>query len=113
MLGLKSSPGLTRFALIHGVSRASLVAVLKTVFSHHLEVLNEAKAVADQRGILHLRQGQDEIRLTVQTVDFPQLSRVQLPQGALGVLESVPKNPTKLQLLVSVPRRFNRSAMVL
>ena len=87
--------------MIHGVTRSSLVQILKYVFGNHLDILKSSTASVDNSGILHLRQGAAEMTLAVQTVDFPVLPRSVTIENALGVLESTPKSYKKLSLLVS------------
>lgn len=101
MLGLNTSPNLTRFAMIHGVTRDSVVQILKYSFGNHLDVLRASTAMVDADGVLHLRDGNVEMTLNVVTIAFPVISRNAVLENALGVLESTSKDKSELFVLVS------------
>lgn len=101
MLELNTSPNITRFAMIHDVTRDSVVQILKHSFGNHLDVLRRSTAMVDDDGVLHLRDGDAEMKLDVTTIAFPVISRKAVLENALGALESTSKDKSKLSLLVS------------
>lgn len=101
MLELNTSPNLTRFAMMHGVTRDSVVRILKHSFSNHLDVLRASTAMVDADGVLHLRDGDGETKLNVATIIFPVISRSVVLENALGALESTSNDKSDLLLLVN------------
>lgn len=101
MLELNTSPNLTRFAMMHGVTRDSVVRILKHSFSNHLDVLRASTAMVDADGILHLRDGNGETKLNVAIIAFPVISRSVVLENALGALEPTANDKSDLLLLVN------------
>lgn len=100
MLELNTSPNITRFAMMHGVTRDSVVRILKHSFSNHLDVLRTSTAMVDADGVLHLRDGNGETKLNVATIAFPVISRNAALENALGALEPTANDKSDLLLLV-------------
>ena len=101
MLELNTSPNLTRFAMMHGVTRDSVVRILKHSFSNHLDVLRASTAMVDADGVLHLRDGDGETKHNVATIIFPVISSNAALENALGALESASNDKSDLLLLVN------------
>ena len=101
MLELDTSPNLTRFAMMHGVTRDSVVRILKHSFSNHLDVLRTSTAMVDADGVLHLRDENGETKLNVATIAFPVISRSAVLDNALGALEPTANDKSDLLLLIN------------
>lgn len=101
MLELNTSPNITRFAMMHDVTRDSVVQILKHSFNNHLDVLCASTAMVDADGVLHLRDGDGEVKLNVTTIAFPVISRSAVLENALGALEPTANDKSDLLLLIN------------
>ena len=84
MIGLNASPNITRFAHQHGVTRQSVVEVLKLSFGANLPVLLYSNAFVTREGMLRLSHDADSVEFDIEQIPFS-LDAI-LPASALGVL---------------------------
>ena len=84
MIGLNASPNITRFAHQHGVTRQSVVEVLKLSFGENLPVLLYSTAFVTREGMLRLSHDADSVEFDIEQIPFS-LDAI-LPASALGVL---------------------------
>lgn len=84
MIGLNASPNITRFAHQHGVTRQSVVEVLKLSFGENLPVLLYSTAFVTREGMLRLSHDADSVEFDIEQIPFS--LDATLPASALGVL---------------------------
>lgn len=87
MIGLNASPNITRFAHHHGVTRQSVVDVLRLSFGENLSVLLHSNAFMTQEGVLRLSHDADYVEFDIEQI--PASLDGMLPASALGVLTPV------------------------
>lgn len=86
MIGLNASPNITRFANRHGVTRQSVVDVLKLSFGENLPALLHSTAFMTKEGVLRLSHNADSVEFDIEQIPS---SLDMLPASALGVLTPV------------------------
>lgn len=97
MIGLNASPNITRFAHQHGVTRQSVVDVLKLSFGNNLSALLDSNAFMTRDGSLRLSHGEQFVEFDVEALPFD--VDMQLPASTLGVLTRVDGSETTVSIL--------------
>lgn len=87
MIGLNASPNITRFAHRHGVTRQSVVDVLKLSFGDNLPALLYSTAFMTREGVLRLSHNAEHVDFDIEKILF--IPDVPLPVSSLGVLTPV------------------------